>query len=152
MKQAVLCFVIYKDEILMINRNKPPFMGLWNAVGGKVKDGEDIYTAGVREILEESGIKVGNISLLSNFTWNYDDELGYALVSTITDKDFNSKDFPKLTEEGIVDFKPIDWILSPKNYGVIEDLRVFLTDVKRGEKHDYHLVYDGKNLKEVIMK
>ena len=152
MKKAVLCFVISGEEVLMINRNKPPFMGLWNAVGGKVKDGEDIFTASKREIFEESGISVNHAELLSSFTWNYDDEQGYATITRLLENDFNRKDFPKLTEEGIVDFKPIDWVLNAKNYGVIEDLRVFIGDIKNGRKRDYHLVYDGKNLIEVIVK
>ena len=152
MKKAVLCFVLFNDEILMINRNKPPFMGLWNAVGGKILDSEDVFLASVREIKEESGIDVKDVDLISTFTWNYDDEVGYAVVSKITDKDFCRKDFPKNTVEGIVDFKKIDWVLNEKNYGVIEDLRVFLSDINSGQKRDYHLVYDNKTLKEVIIK
>lgn len=154
MKKAVLCFVMCDDEILMINRNKPPFMGLWNALGGKVKNGESIYEASVREVFEESGIqlKPDNFTLLSNFTWNYDDELGYALVANIKEKEFNGAKYPQSLSEGIVDFKSIDWVIDAKNYGIIEDLRVFISDIKKGEKHDYHLVYDNKKLIEVIKK
>ena len=53
MKGATLCFVIKDDEILMINRNKPPFMGLWNAVGGHIEDGETPSQSAIREIKEE---------------------------------------------------------------------------------------------------
>ncbi len=152
MRKAVLCFVILGDEILMINRNKPPFMGLWNALGGKVKDGESIFEAGKREIFEESGIAVNNVELLSEFTWNYDDELGYALVSKITEEDIKGKTFPLVLEEGLVDFKNVDWVLNAKNYGVIEDLAVFIKDIKNGVKQNYHLVYKNKKLKRVIKK
>ena len=152
MKKAVLCFVILGDEILMINRNKPPFMGLWNAVGGKVKDGEDILSAGKREIFEESGITVKDIELLSEFTWNYDDEHGYALVSKISENEIKDKNFPLKLEEGLVDFKKIDWVIDDKNYGIIEDLRVFITDIKNGIKQNYHLVYENSKLRQVIKK
>ena len=54
--------------------------------------------------------------------------------------------------EGIIDFKDIDWILNTKNYGVIEDLRVFLNDIKNGSANNYHLVYDNSKLLEVIKK
>ena len=37
-KEAVMCFVIKDEKVLMINRSKSPFMGLWNAVGGKVEE------------------------------------------------------------------------------------------------------------------
>ncbi len=140
------------DEILMINRNKPPFMGLWNAVGGKVKEHEDVFSASKREIFEETNIRVENVELISNFTWNYDDELGFAVLARISEKDFSKNDYPFKLEEGIVDFKKIDWVLNPKNYGVIEDLRVFISDIKKGVKQDYHLVYEDSKLIEVIKK
>lgn len=152
MKKAVLCFVMCDDEILMINRNKPPFMGLWNAVGGKVKENEDVFSASKREIFEETNISVENVELISNFTWNYDDELGFAMLARINEKDFSKNDYPLKLEEGIVDFKKIDWVLNPKNYGVIEDLRVFISDIKKGVKQDYHLVYEDSKLIEVIKK
>ena len=40
MPGATLCFVKKGNKILMINRNKPPFMGMWNAVGGHIEKGE----------------------------------------------------------------------------------------------------------------
>ena len=51
-----------------------------------------------------------------------------------------------------IDFKEIDWVLNLKNYGVIEDLRVFLDDIKHDRTQNYHLVYDNSKLMEVIKK
>ena len=150
-KKATLCFVKLKDEILMINRNKPPFMGMWNALGGKVKEGESLESCARREIFEESGIKVNSLKLFSEFTWNYDDEIGYAFLAEIDD-DFLKKDFPKEIDEGIVAFKSMDFILNQKNPGVIEDLKIFINDIKNGVKQNYHLVYDDTKLIEVIKK
>lgn len=50
--------VIYKDKFLLIKRNKEPYTGFWSMVGGKIEFGEDIETAIVREIEEETGLKV----------------------------------------------------------------------------------------------
>ena len=147
MKEATLCFVVKGDEILMINRNKPPFMGLWNALGGKKKEGESIEDCAKREILEECKIAVKKVELLSRFTWNYDDEVGYAFVCFV---DNESGNFPLKTDEGIVDYKKTDWILDKNNYGVIDDLRIFVKDIKMQEKHNYHLIYDGKTLIKAI--
>lgn len=150
-RKATLCFVLHKDKILMINRLKPPFTGMWNAIGGHLERGESAEECAVREIKEESGVTVKDVKLISTFTWNYDDEIGYALISSLPD-DFDESAFPKKTEEGIVDFMPIDWILSEDNCGVIEDLRVFLKDIKSGDFHDYHLVYDKTRLVKAIVK
>ena len=143
MREAVMCFVFIDGKLLMINRNKPPFMGMWNAVGGKVEKGETPERACVREVFEESGIKIADPERLSRFTWNYDDEVGYAFTVSVKSTD---KSFPVATEEGIIDLKPLKWVLDEKNYGVIADLKVFLKDVEKNEKHDYHLIYDGATL------
>ncbi len=151
MKKATLCFVVKGDKILMINREKPPFMGMWNGVGGHLEEEESVETCAIREIKEESGITVKEVKLFSTFTWNYDDEIGYALLSELPD-DFDESRFPLRTEEGIIEFKKIDWVISEKNCGVIEDLKIFINDIKNNNFHDYHLVYDGTKLIEVIIK
>lgn len=152
MPGATLCFVKKGNKILMINRNKPPFMGMWNAVGGHIEKDETPEQCAVREIYEESGIKVSSAKVISVFTWNYDDEIGYATLSELQDDIDSSFSFPLSTAEGIVDFKDIDWVLNEKNYGVIEDLRVFLSDIKNGVRQNYHLIYENSELKEVIKK
>ena len=152
MPGATLCFVKKGNKILMINRNKPPFMGMWNAVGGHIEKGETPEQCAVREIYEESGIKVSSAKVISVFTWNYDDEIGYATLSELQEGGDSSFSFPLSTAEGIVDFKDIDWVLNEKNYGVIEDLRVFLSDIKNGVRQNYHLIYENSELKEFIKK
>ena len=150
MKGATLCFVVKGDEILMINRNKPPFMGLWNAVGGHIEDGETPMQSAIREIKEESGIDVKEVELQSIFTWNYDDETGYVFTAKIQDGKYDG--VIKSDGEGITTFKKIDWIINDKNYGVVEDLKVFIKDIKLGVKHNYHMVYKDKTLVDVIQK
>lgn len=151
MRKATLCFVKKGNKILVINRNKPPFVGMWNAVGGKVKEGESIEECAIREIKEESGVTVESAEVFSVFTWNYDDETGYATLSVLPD-DYDETAFPVETEEGVVTFKNIDWIVSPENYGVIDDLKIFIGDIKKNKKTDYHLIYDNKTLVKAIEK
>ena len=151
MSGATLCFVIYENKILLINRNKPPFMGLWNAVGGHIEQGETPEQCAVREIKEESGITVKSVELQSVFTWNYDDETGYVFVAKI-DKDIDVSHIPFFNAEGIIEFKDIDWVLNEKNYGVIEDQRVFINDIQNNRKNNYHMVYENSKLIEAIIK
>lgn len=150
-KDEVLCFVKCNNKILLINRNKYPFMGMWNAIGGHVEVGESTIDAALRETKEESGIVVTNATLISKFTWNYDDSIGYAYLVELDDS-FDLSSYPKKINEGIVDFKDIDWIIDEKNYGIVPDLRIFLNDIKKGLKNDYHLVYNNDKLVEVIKK
>ena len=148
---VTLCFLIKDNKILMINRNKYPFMGMWNCVGGHVETGEDAMAGAIREIKEEANIEVDNAKLISVSTWNYDDDLIYVYVSRLPTS-FNEDNYPLNIDEGLIDFKDIDWILDEKNYGIVPDLRIFIDDIKHDRCQNYHLVYDNDKLIEVIKK
>ena len=40
MYKYTLGFIIKNNEVLLLNRNKSPWMGAWNGVGGKIETGE----------------------------------------------------------------------------------------------------------------
>lgn len=148
---VTLCFVKKENQILMINRNKPPFMGMWNALGGHLENNETALQCALREIYEESNIKLTKATLISISTWNYDDDEIYVYVSELP-KEFKITNYPIKISEGIIDFKDIDWIINEKNYGIIDDLRIFLKDIKNKTYHNYHLVYDNSKLIKAIKK
>ena len=58
-------------KILMCKRNKPPYEGLLNLVGGKVEIGENGLSAAYRELFEETSITADDIKLfhLMDFTY-----------------------------------------------------------------------------------
>jgi len=45
-----------QKQILLIQRNQPPAMGLWSIPGGKLEPGESLVEACKREIKEETGL------------------------------------------------------------------------------------------------
>ena len=55
---VTLCFVKKDNKILMINRNKSPFMGMWNALGGHLEKGETPIQCAIREVYEEGKIQI----------------------------------------------------------------------------------------------
>ncbi len=148
---VTLCFVKKGNKILMINRNKPPFMGMWNALGGHVEAGETPLVGALREIKEESNFDLKEAELYSISTWNYDDDEIYVYLANLTEE-YDISNYPKQIDEGIIDFKEIDWVINPKNYGTIDDLCLFLKDIKKGEKHNYHLIYDNSKLIDYYIK
>ena len=68
-----LIAVISPDEkqMLMLLRQKNPYMGLYNLPGGKIEPGEDGYAAAYRELEEESGITREDIHLQHLVDFSY---------------------------------------------------------------------------------
>ncbi|MGB5849540.1 MAG: 8-oxo-dGTP diphosphatase [Ignavibacteriaceae bacterium] len=74
MKLATLCYVIDKNRnsTLMIHRIKKEndyHRGKWNGLGGKFEQGESPEECAVREIEEESGLKVKRIKMKGFITF-----------------------------------------------------------------------------------
>ncbi len=61
---AVGGLIISNNRILLVKRKKPPGKGLWAIPGGRVKYGERVYDAVVREVLEETGLEVSPTRLV----------------------------------------------------------------------------------------
>ena len=60
-----------KTHVLMCQRQKAPYKGKYNFVGGKLEDGEDFLNAAYRELLEETNISHKDIELIPLFTTTY---------------------------------------------------------------------------------
>ncbi|MEZ5891843.1 MAG: NUDIX hydrolase [Parvularculaceae bacterium] len=55
------------DDVLLIRRGKPPFLGQWSIPGGKVEHGEALGAAVAREVREETGVEISILGLLDVF-------------------------------------------------------------------------------------
>ena len=74
MKLATLCYITNKktDSTLMIHRVKKEndyHLGKWNGLGGKFEQGESPEECAIREIKEESGLAVNNITMKGFITF-----------------------------------------------------------------------------------
>ncbi|WP_455208614.1 NUDIX hydrolase [Kaarinaea lacus] len=50
--------IIHQERVLLVQRGKAPFQGMWCIPGGKVRYAETLQQAAEREILEETGITI----------------------------------------------------------------------------------------------
>ena len=58
LRLCTLTYVVSGDRVLLIQRRREPHRGLWVAPGGKLEPGESPHEGAVREILEETGLRI----------------------------------------------------------------------------------------------
>jgi len=74
MKDATLCYIFDDNRILLQKKAEGRFGGgKWNAPGGKIKTFETPIRAVIREVREETGLKVSNVSQVGILTFLEED-------------------------------------------------------------------------------
>ncbi|MBR3574389.1 MAG: 8-oxo-dGTP diphosphatase [Lachnospiraceae bacterium] len=61
MRRSTLCYIEKDGKVLLLYRNKKendPNEGKWIGVGGKIEEGETPDTCVIREVMEETGLKL----------------------------------------------------------------------------------------------
>ena len=66
MHKYTLGFIKRNNCILMVNRQKSPWKGSWNGVGGKLNENESPLECIIREIKEETDIDVSTLEILDD--------------------------------------------------------------------------------------
>lgn len=144
-----LCLIRQGSRILLLNRERNQWMGCWNGVGGKLEPQEEPRRAMLREIREETGISSLELQFKGFLTWSRLDGSGFGGLYFYLgqlDADYQLPT-PLKTDEGILDWKELDWILHPGNLGVAHNLPQAL-DYALGNIHcfDHHSVFNGNVL------
>lgn len=134
-----LCFVSYKEKILMLFRNKEPNKGRWNGVGGKIEQGEAPREAALREIMEESGLQVTSISYQGIVSWNNEGGMYVFLAESDTDLLIDC-------DEGSLAWKDIEWVMT--NPEVVSNIPLFLPYMMEQknslQEHSFHYSDEGE--------
>lgn len=68
---VILVYNKEEDKILMCKREREPYKGKFNLVGGKVEQNEDELHAAYRELKEETGITNKDITLTHIMNFQY---------------------------------------------------------------------------------
>ncbi|ULL19158.1 8-oxo-dGTP diphosphatase [Paenibacillus sp. H1-7] len=124
-----LCFIRKGSQLLMLNRHKAPLLGMWNGVGGKLEPGETPYDSVLREVYEETGIALTEARYGGIVTWEVDGKPTngmYVYTAELPAKYASAYETPAETEEGILAWRPVEWIVHPDNQGVAKHVRHFL--------------------------
>lgn len=143
MKLATLCYVRRDGHTLMVHRVKKEndmHQGKWNGLGGKLEAGETPEECAIREIYEESGLRVTDPTLKGFLTFPAfaNDEDWYAFVFLARDFTGELIDSP----EGVLEWIDDDRLLS---LDLWEGDRIFLPWLERPGFFSGKFVYkDGR--------
>lgn len=138
----------------MVNREKQPWKGCWNGLGGKIKSGETPKASLMRELEEETNMRFDDFQIYDKgeVTWNLFDAMGQGLYLFMikVPNDFQYAT-PRLTDEGIIDWKDIDWVCDTDNLGVAHNIPYFLkTVLEEDKKYRYQCEFEGNRLLKVV--
>ena len=121
-----LCFITYQDQVLLLRgaSDKPIWPDRYNGIGGHVERGEDIFSAALREIKEETGVPVTDLRLRGIVNVAPDSE-GPGVVLFIFTAQALSKDV-RATAEGTPIWVPRDDLA---DLPLVQDLPLILPRV-----------------------
>ena len=112
-----ICFIINKDEMLMLYRNKKPNQHKWNGVGGKIEFGEHVVSSIKREIIEETGLHALEVDFRGTVTWNEESGMYVFICRKFQGEIIEGP-------EGKLEWKSIEWVLN--NNQVVSNIKYFL--------------------------
>ena len=75
--------VFRNEEVLLVKRKKAPYKGQWSIPGGKQRLGETVTQAVRRELMEETGVEVNELTLIDVIDIMVPDEEGKILYHYI---------------------------------------------------------------------
>lgn len=143
-----ICLIKRGSEILLLNREKASWMGCWNGVGGKLEKGESPRDSMQRELKEETGITSAKLQFKGLITWSSKGKVTGGMYVYLAElpEDY-SYPVPVKTDEGILDWKQLSWILHPDNQGIASNLPVTLPAILT-EKfiYNHRCEYEGDEI------
>ncbi|GLC87179.1 NUDIX hydrolase [Lysinibacillus piscis] len=150
MIEYTICFLKRGDCILLLNRDFPHWMGAWNGVGGKIEPNETPLAGALREIREETGIVLEDITYRGKITWRDDDEIFGCMYAFIAEL---PEDYAYVTPikvaEGILDWKELSWIFHPQNVGLAELKDYLPRMLNDSNNYEYVFTYVDKELMNI---
>ncbi|WAH39029.1 NUDIX hydrolase [Alicyclobacillus dauci] len=143
-----MIFIRHTNSLLLLNRVKPPLMGLWTGVGGKIEANESPINGALREVVEETGITIHELSFNGTVKWHTENEDSGMYLFSCEIHDNAGYDKPKLVDEGILAWKGIGWVLHGTNYGIPKHIQLFLPSVLSGEVREHRCVFRNNELEK----
>lgn len=118
--EYTLCFITKGEEVLLLLREKEPNKGKWNGVGGKIEAHESLEESCIREVYEETGLRIEKPIFKGVLSFN-----GAGGIALFVCNHFNGE--IRHSSEGVLQWKHLNWIT--KSDEVVDNIRFFIRDV-----------------------
>jgi len=145
---ATLCYVLRNGEVLLLKKSAGLFGGgKWNGLGGKVIGGETPERACIREVAEESGLRISDLRYHGLLKFWFGDKLDW-IVHVFSTNSFEGE--LKESPEGMLLWKGLDKIPYDEMW---EDDQHWLPLLLRWKSFEGEFYYDveGKKLLDYKM-
>ncbi len=134
---------------LVINRLKPPYIGLWNGLGGKVEPEETPAAGAMREVREESGVRLDQVQACGLVHWYVDGQLRGDLY-LFSGEGVLRAPLPQATREGLLAAMSADWLTNPHNLGLVPDLAAMLPLFMAAKPGEYASHFAGEQFIDLV--
>lgn len=138
-EKTVLCYIEKDNKYLMLYRNKEvgdPNMGMYIGVGGHMEKGESKEETLLREVYEETGLKLLSYEYRGKLIFSFDNNEEIAYL-------FTSKSFEGIIKDDCEEGE-LMWVDKGKiqNLHIYEGDKIFLDRLARGDNNiNLKLIY-----------
>jgi 8-oxo-dGTP pyrophosphatase MutT (NUDIX family) len=139
--------VLCPAGVLLIQRSKPPYQGLWGLPGGKIEDGESPPAALRRELREECGLQITHPRRLGMLYEQLEEADGrvFRFDLNLFRVDLTDTPLPAGGAEGRVAFHPLEQLdLTPGRY-IPTDLLIIRRMILPAAETDHETLVLGRD-------
>ncbi len=98
------------DEVLLVERTKPPIRNRWSIPGGAQEIGETVHEAALRELMEETGLEadvIGLIDVVDSITRDQDSRVQFHYTLVDFAAEWRSGEAAAADDVGVVRWVPL---------------------------------------------
>lgn len=116
-KVSVVCVLQNNGKVLLIKRGNEPGYGKWSLPGGYVDRFEIVEDAAIREVYEETGLRIRSVELLAVYSTNDSPVIVIAYQASSYEGELNTND--EVLDSGFFESNNLPELAFPRDFEII---------------------------------